>query len=44
MTDSAKSVLVIGGGFLGSELACALGKKSQTNGMKVIQVLPEEGG
>ncbi len=27
VTDSLKSVAIIGGGFLGSELACALGKK-----------------
>ena len=43
MTDNAKSVLVIGGGFLGSELVCALGKKSKSNGMKVTQVFPEKG-
>ena len=42
-TDKAKSVLVIGGGFLGSEIACALGKKSLSNGMKVTQVFPESG-
>jgi len=43
MTDNAKSVIVIGGGFLGSELACALGRKSKSNGMKVTQVFPERG-
>ena len=26
-TDNAQAVAVVGGGFLGSELACALGKK-----------------
>ena len=28
-TRNAKSVAVIGGGFLGSELACALGKRGK---------------
>ena len=27
VTQTAKSLLVVGGGFLGSELACALGKQ-----------------
>ncbi|KAK7097575.1 hypothetical protein V1264_004529 [Littorina saxatilis] len=42
-TDKAKAVAIIGGGFLGSELACALGKKSKSNGMKVYQIFPEAG-
>ncbi|XP_067662972.1 apoptosis-inducing factor 1, mitochondrial-like isoform X2 [Haliotis asinina] len=42
-TKNAKSVAVIGGGFLGSELACALGKRGKKNGMKVYQVFPEAG-
>lgn len=28
-TQNAKSVAIIGGGFLGSELACALGKRGK---------------
>ncbi|KAJ2998913.1 Apoptosis-inducing factor 1, mitochondrial [Globomyces sp. JEL0801] len=40
VTDKAKTVVVIGGGFLGSELSSALAKKSK---IKVIQVFPEEG-
>ena len=42
-TDNAKSVAIIGGGFLGSELACALGTKGLGNGMKVYQAFPEQG-
>ncbi|XP_071086856.1 apoptosis-inducing factor 1, mitochondrial-like [Haliotis cracherodii] len=42
-TRKAKSVVVVGGGFLGSELACALGKRGKKNGMKVYQVFPEAG-
>ncbi len=40
MTDS---VVVIGGGFLGSELACALAGKSKKNGVEVSQIFHEEG-
>ncbi|ESP00077.1 hypothetical protein LOTGIDRAFT_213277 [Lottia gigantea] len=43
VTQNAKSVAVLGGGFLGTELACALSKKGQTNGMKVYQIVPETG-
>ncbi|KAF4073403.1 hypothetical protein AMELA_G00258310 [Ameiurus melas] len=38
-----KSVAIIGGGFLGSELACALGRRSQDLGLEVIQLFPERG-
>nr|XP_057933202.1 apoptosis-inducing factor 1, mitochondrial [Doryrhamphus excisus] len=38
-----KSVAVIGGGFLGSELACALGRRSHDSGLEVIQMFPEKG-
>lgn len=31
--DSAKSVAIVGGGFLGSELACALAKYGRLNGI-----------
>ncbi|XP_029632971.1 apoptosis-inducing factor 1, mitochondrial isoform X1 [Octopus sinensis] len=41
--EEAKSVAIIGGGFLGSELACALGKKSQSHDLKVYQLFPESG-
>ncbi|KAM3836085.1 apoptosis-inducing factor 1, mitochondrial-like, partial [Diretmus argenteus] len=37
------SVTIIGGGFLGSELACALGRRSAESGLEVIQMYPERG-
>ncbi|XP_040583373.1 apoptosis-inducing factor 1, mitochondrial [Lepeophtheirus salmonis] len=39
------SVAVIGGGFLGTELSCALGARSKIidNNFSVTQVIPEEG-
>lgn len=43
VTKTAKSVAIIGGGFLGSELACALGRRGRARNMKVIQVFPEIG-
>ncbi|KAK3696726.1 hypothetical protein QZH41_013088, partial [Actinostola sp. cb2023] len=47
ITQTAKSVVVVGGGFLGSELACALGHKgtctSKKNEMTVTQLYPEKG-
>ncbi|XP_053474218.1 apoptosis-inducing factor 1, mitochondrial isoform X2 [Ictalurus furcatus] len=38
-----KSIAIIGGGFLGSELACALGRRSHDLGLEVIQLFPEKG-
>ena len=46
-----KTIAIVGGGFLGSELAVALAKKgiqleltaAKTNGNKIIQVFPEDG-
>ncbi|XP_076309307.1 apoptosis inducing factor [Tachypleus tridentatus] len=43
ISRKAKSVTIIGGGFLGSELACALGKRSKATGTTVNQVFPEAG-
>ena len=43
ISREVKSITVIGGGFLGSELACALGRKSQASGIEVIQLFPEKG-
>ncbi|XP_067940065.1 apoptosis-inducing factor 1, mitochondrial-like [Watersipora subatra] len=43
LMETTKSVIVIGGGFLGSELACALGKRSTESGLNVTQVFPESG-
>lgn len=37
------SITIIGGGFLGSELACALGRRSTESDLEVIQMFPEKG-
>ncbi|XP_046395585.1 apoptosis-inducing factor 1, mitochondrial [Ischnura elegans] len=43
ITQEAKSVTIIGGGFLGSELACALGRRGKQTEMQVNQIFPEKG-
>ncbi|XP_045895263.1 apoptosis-inducing factor 1, mitochondrial isoform X3 [Micropterus dolomieu] len=43
VTRNIKSVTIIGGGFLGSELACALGRRSHESDLEVIQMYPEKG-
>eukprot|EP00794_Sanderia_malayensis_P010892 gene10892-12048_t len=43
LVGNLDSVTVIGGGFLGSELACALAAKSKKSGMTVSQVFHEDG-
>ncbi|XP_013382231.1 apoptosis-inducing factor 1, mitochondrial-like [Lingula anatina] len=43
ISRTAKSVAVIGGGFLGTELACGLGNRGKSSGCKVVQLLMEEG-
>ncbi|XP_025064543.1 apoptosis-inducing factor 1, mitochondrial isoform X1 [Alligator sinensis] len=43
ISREVKSITIIGGGFLGSELACALGRRAQTTGSEVIQMFPENG-
>ncbi|GFS20393.1 mitochondrial apoptosis-inducing factor 1 [Elysia marginata] len=43
MVDKSDSVAIIGGGFLGSELACALGRRAKKSGLKVYQLFPETG-
>uniref|UniRef100_A0A671MWY4 Apoptosis-inducing factor 1, mitochondrial n=1 Tax=Sinocyclocheilus anshuiensis TaxID=1608454 RepID=A0A671MWY4_9TELE len=43
MSREVKSITIIGGGFLGSELACALGRRSTDVGLEVIQMFPEKG-
>ncbi|XP_068702533.1 apoptosis-inducing factor 1, mitochondrial-like isoform X1 [Montipora foliosa] len=40
---NAQSVVVVGGGFLGSELACALGHRGKKTGMNIAQIFPEDG-
>ncbi|KAK3599985.1 hypothetical protein CHS0354_012638 [Potamilus streckersoni] len=41
--QETKTVTVVGGGFLGSELAVALGNSGLLNGIKVNQIFPESG-
>merc|ERR1719186_1818702 len=43
VTKTAKSILVFGGGFLGSELACAFGHRGKSTGMEVVQAFQEAG-
>ncbi|XP_056116034.1 apoptosis-inducing factor 1, mitochondrial isoform X1 [Rhinichthys klamathensis goyatoka] len=43
ISREVKSITIIGGGFLGSELACALGRRSADPGLEVIQMFPEKG-
>lgn len=38
-----KSIAIIGGGFLGSELACGLAKRASSTNLNVIQIFPESG-
>ncbi|KAK8757663.1 hypothetical protein V5799_004706 [Amblyomma americanum] len=39
----SKSVVIVGGGFLGSELACALSRRGAKTGLTVYQVFSEKG-
>jgi len=39
----AKSITIFGGGFLGSELACALGHRGKKSNMEVVQAYQEPG-
>jgi programmed cell death 8 (apoptosis-inducing factor) len=49
IVDSGADVAIVGGGFLGSELACALAHRSNDRtqngkpGGKIIQLMPETG-
>ncbi|CAL8362620.1 unnamed protein product [Lota lota] len=43
VSRSVKSITIVGGGFLGSELACALGRRSADSGLEVMQIFPEKG-
>ncbi|XP_034539360.1 apoptosis-inducing factor 1, mitochondrial isoform X5 [Notolabrus celidotus] len=43
VSRNIKSITIIGGGFLGSELACALGRRSHESDLEVIQMYPEKG-
>lgn len=41
--DKVKSIAVVGGGFLGSELSCALAKYGESRQLKVHQIFHEKG-
>ncbi len=49
VVDSGADVAIVGGGFLGSELACALAHRAKERiqngkpGGKIIQLMPEAG-
>lgn len=43
VSRNVQTITIIGGGFLGSELACALGRRSTESGLEVIQMFPEKG-
>ena len=42
-TRKIQDIVVIGGGFLGSELACALGARKDAYDLNVTQIYHEEG-
>ncbi|VVC35514.1 Hypothetical protein CINCED_3A018809 [Cinara cedri] len=41
--NNVKSIAIIGGGFLGSELAASLANKGKKNGVKIYQIFKEKG-
>jgi len=43
VSSSSRSVTIFGGGFLGSELACALGNRAKDGKLEVIQAFQEGG-
>lgn len=43
LASSVETILIVGGGFLGSELAAGLAHRGKERGLKVIQIFPEEG-
>ncbi|XP_041051652.1 apoptosis-inducing factor 1, mitochondrial isoform X1 [Carcharodon carcharias] len=43
ISRNVESIVIIGGGFLGSELACALGRRARDTELEVIQIFPEKG-
>ncbi|CAG2062417.1 unnamed protein product, partial [Timema podura] len=43
VSNGIKSVVIVGGNFLGSELACALARKTRDKGLQVHQIVREHG-
>lgn len=47
ISDKAQSIVIVGGGFLGSELACALSRRpvgdKALDNQKIFQIFPESG-
>ncbi|GLG99835.1 Putative apoptosis-inducing factor 1, mitochondrial [Gryllus bimaculatus] len=43
LKGGVKKIAIIGGGFLGSELACALARRGQNQGYKITQIFRESG-
>lgn len=43
ISRKVKSIAIVGGGFLGSELACGLAKRGVSTGLQVTQLFPESG-
>ncbi|XP_038630817.1 apoptosis-inducing factor 1, mitochondrial isoform X10 [Scyliorhinus canicula] len=43
ISRNVESIVIIGGGFLGSELACALGRRARDTDLEVMQIFPEKG-
>ncbi|KAL1110339.1 hypothetical protein AAG570_007870, partial [Ranatra chinensis] len=41
--NGARSIAIVGGGFLGSELACALSRRGNEKNLKITQIFKEEG-
>lgn len=45
ISRTAKRITIVGGGFLGSELSCALGRRAQVDdsSKQIVQIFPEAG-
>ncbi|KAK6626166.1 hypothetical protein RUM43_006472 [Polyplax serrata] len=43
VVEESQAIAVVGGGFLGSELACALARYGKEKGLKVYQIFKESG-
>lgn len=43
IVTAGKKIAIVGGGFLGSELACAISNFKKNNEKNIIQIFPESG-